>query len=201
MLEVNYIKPKMKKSQDKFNKIIKAAEKLFYEVGYEKTSIANITSEADVAVGTFYLFFKDKLSLYHFILFDYQKRIKEAMNENIKGKTSREDKEKYGLIAWLKFVNDNPYTYSIIWQSLGINKDLFVDYYRSFTESYFRSLSKDKNELTDIDLYDLSLSLMGISSFVGLKGMIKDGKKISDEEIEKTADRIILMLKNGMFKK
>lgn len=201
MLEVNYIKPKMKKSQDKFNKIIKAAEKLFFEVGYEKTSIANITSEADVAVGTFYLFFKDKLSLYHFILFDYQKRIKEAMNENIKGKTSREDKEKYGLIAWLKFVNDNPYTYSIIWQSLGINKDLFVDYYRSFTESYFRSLSKDKNELTDIDLYDLSLSLMGISSFVGLKGMIKDGKKISDEEIEKTSDRIILMLKNGMFKK
>ena len=42
--------------------------------------------------------------------------------------------------------------------------------------------------------------LMGISSFIGLKGMIHNETKLTNEEIEKTADSILEVLNKGLFK-
>lgn len=193
--------PVKKKAKEKFDKIIKSADQEFYEYGYEKASIANITRNADVAVGTFYLYFEDKLSLYHYILFDYQSRIKNYQNERIKGCKTRKEKERMGLIAWLEFINENPHAYNIIWQSLAIDKTLFIDYYSKFKISYEKRLTKDEDQITNINKEDLSLMLMGISTFLGLKSMLNNETKLSQEEIENTANSIISILETGLFKK
>ena len=198
---MDFILPKTKKAREKFDRIIQAADYHIYTYGFEKASIANITASADVATGTFYLYFKDKLELYHYLLDDYQRRIKEHIKFRSIGCKTREEKERIGLIAWLEFVNDNPHTYSIIWQSLAINKDLFIDYYKKFVSSYKKGLNRDSSQVIDMDLEDLSLMLMGISSFLGLKGMINDEIILSQEEIEKTADQIMAALNSGIFKK
>ena len=52
------ILPKSKNAKEKFNRILVAAAQQIYENGFEKASIANITAAADVAVGTFYLYFQ-----------------------------------------------------------------------------------------------------------------------------------------------
>ena len=116
--------PKTKNAKEKFSRIIEAADTEFYEKGFENTTIASITSRAGMAVGTFYLYFKDKLSLYHYILFDYQDRLKRYIQARIGNCDNRQEKEKLGLIAWLEFINENPRTYNIIWQSLIIDKKL-----------------------------------------------------------------------------
>lgn len=193
--------PKSKKAREKFDRIIQAADYHIYTYGFEKASIANITATADVATGTFYLYFKDKLELYHYLLDDYQRRIKEYIKLRSQGCKTREELEEVGLIAWLEFINDNPYTYSIIWQSLAINKDLFIDYYKKFSSSYKKGIDRSSSELIDIDHEDLALSLMGISTFLGLKGMINGEKKLSQEEIECTAKSIMKALKTGIFNK
>ena len=126
---MDFILPKTKKAREKFDRIIQAADYHIYTYGFEKASIANITTTADVATGTFYLYFKDKLELYHYLLDDYQRRIREYIKLRSIDCKTRYEKEKMGLIAWLEFVNNNPHTYSIIWQSLSINKQLFIDYY------------------------------------------------------------------------
>lgn len=198
---MDFILPKTKKAREKFDRIIQAADYHIYTYGFEKASIANITASADVATGTFYLYFKDKLELYHYLLDDYQRRIKEHIKFRSIGCKTREEKERIGLIAWLEFVNDNPHTYSIIWQSLAINKDLFIDYYKKFVTSYEKGLNRDASQVIDMDLEDLSLMLMGISSFLGLKGMINDEIILSQEEIEKTADQVMAALNSGIFKK
>ena len=46
----------------------------------------------------------------------------------------------------------------------------------------------------------LSLALMGISSFLGLRSMLEDDKKLTPEEIEKMANDIMKILKEGLFK-
>ena len=194
------ILPKTKNAKEKFARIIEAADNEFYVHGYENTTIANITSAAGMAVGTFYLYFKDKLSLYHYILFDYQDRLRRYIQARIGNCDSRPEKEKLGLMAWLEFINDNPRTYNIIWQSLIIDKKLFVDYYSKFTRSYERGLTNDKSQLNEIDFKTLSLALMGISSFLGLKSMLEDDKKLTPEEIEKMANDIMKILKEGLFK-
>ena len=194
------ILPKTKNAKEKFARIIEAADNEFYVHGYENTTIANITSAAGMAVGTFYLYFKDKLSLYHYILFDYQDRLRRYIQARIGNCDSRPEKEKLGLMAWLEFINDNPRTYNIIWQSLIIDKKLFVDYYSKFTRSYERGLTNDKSQLNEIDFKTLSLALMGISSFLGLRSMLEDDKKLTPEEIEKMANDIMKILKEGVFK-
>ncbi len=54
----------MKKSRDdKENRLLNTAFKLFTEKGLKDTSIQNIVDDADVAKGTFYLYFKDKYEI------------------------------------------------------------------------------------------------------------------------------------------
>lgn len=197
---MGYSIPTTKKAKEKFDKLINAADKLFAENGYEKTSIANITSLANVGVGTYYLYFEDKISIYHYVLFDYQSRIKRYIASRIGAIKDRSEKERIGLIAWLEFINENPNTYDIIWQSLAVDRNLFVNYYKKFSESYERGLEKDKDQLIDINYEHLALALMGIASFMGLKIMINDGKKLSTDEIETMANSIIGSLKHGLFK-
>lgn len=192
------ILPKSKKAREKFDRIITAADNLFYERGYHKASVADITAAAEVAVGTFYLYFPDKLSLYHYILFDYQNRIKHYINDRMGNAKSRREKERIGLMAWLEFVNNNPHTYGIIWQSIDVDKSLFVDYYKKFSKSYEKGLIKDQDQLIDMDYEDLSLILMGISSFLGLKVMLHE-RRLSQDEIESMADSMMKIFYNGLF--
>lgn len=198
---MEFILPKTKKAREKFDRIIQAADYHIYTYGFEKASIANITATADVATGTFYLYFKDKLELYHYLLDDYQRRIKEYIKLRSIGCKTRYEKEKMGLIAWLEFINDNPHTYSIIWQSLAINKDLFINYYKKFSSSYKKGLIRDADQLIDMDHENLALTLMGISTFLGLKGMINDEITLTQEEIEETAESVMKILKSGIFSK
>lgn len=192
------ILPKSKKAREKFDRIITAADNLFYERGYHKASVADITAAAEVAVGTFYLYFPDKLSLYHYILFDYQNRIKHYINDRMGNAKSRREKERIGLMAWLEFVNNNPHTYGIIWQSIDVDKSLFVDYYKKFSKSYEKGLIEDQDQLIDMDYEDLSLILMGISSFLGLKVMLHE-RRLSQDEIESMADSMMKIFYNGLF--
>ncbi len=49
-----------KKKAEKRSALLNAAFQLFTEQGFQKTSISDIANQAEVAKGTFYLYFKDK---------------------------------------------------------------------------------------------------------------------------------------------
>lgn len=61
---VTAVKQKTKKAKpDKRDAIIEAARQLFTTEGYETTTIAEVAKLAEVAVGTVYLYFKNKVDL------------------------------------------------------------------------------------------------------------------------------------------
>lgn len=197
---MKFTKPTSPKAIAKFEKIVEAAEEQFYSVGFEKTSIANITNAAGIAVGTFYLYFESKIAIYYYILFNYQDRIKHYIAEKISLAETRYEKERLGFIAWVEFISKNPRTYGIIWQSLFIDKKLFDDYYKNFAKSYSHSVIKDKDEIIDVNIDTLTYVLMGISSFLGLKQIVEN-KCLTDEEIEIVADSVMRILSEPLFKK
>ena len=41
---------------------------------------------------------------------------------------------------------------------------------------------------------------MGISTFLGLKSMLENDRKLEDKEIEQMAEDVMKVLKNGLFK-
>jgi AcrR family transcriptional regulator len=63
------------RSRETLRRILEAAEQLFAEKGYDKTSVADIISRAGIGHGTFWLYFRNKEDLLQFMLRDMIKEI------------------------------------------------------------------------------------------------------------------------------
>lgn len=57
---------------------------------------------------------------------------------------SRQETERVGMQVWLEFIVKNRYMYHIIWESLYMDKQLFVDYCTSFARPYIRGIEAAK---------------------------------------------------------
>lgn len=202
MKEYSYRVPKTNQGMQTFRKIIDAGKTLFSVNGYLATSVNHIIEKAGVAAGTFYLYFDNKLSLYLYLLDYYRISIRQAARDGTKHLESRYDIEREGLKIFIKYVNNDPLAYKLIWESLFVDEKLFVKYYSSFADSYIRNLQKSvaKDEIKkDVDLETLSYVLMGISNFVGLQVLFKNN--ITDVEIDKIVDQAMKIITEGIFTK
>jgi AcrR family transcriptional regulator len=190
--------PKTKLGLAKMHKIIDAAEELFTKVGFYQTSIADICKKAETAVGTFYIYFDTKTDIYRYLMEKYKQDIKTLLEKSIEGCTTRYDKEREGIKCFIKYAVKNPNVYNIILGSLSIDKNMFVDYYVSFSRSYTSSLSLDISEVNTEDPTTVAYALMGASNFLGLKAIFEN---MSEEEIDNMIDNTLMpALVNGIFK-
>ena len=189
--------PKTKRGQATLDKICLAAETLFYEKGYNNTSIVDITLHAGIALGTFYIYFKDKYLLYKYLLLRYSHQIRKEISDATRGLKSRKEIERVGLKTYLKYTRENKQAYNIIWESLYIDKELFREYYDRFSNRYQKGIfeAQKNGEVRDLDPIVISYILMGISNFIGLKYVMFD----ETDDFDKVVDQIIDILDNGLF--
>lgn len=80
--------PVQKRSRKKKRKLVVAAMKLFADKGFHHCSIAELSVEAGVAVGTFYSYYKDKNELLEEIATSYGNSITEGIYGQIVEKSS-----------------------------------------------------------------------------------------------------------------
>jgi len=182
------IVPKTKRGEATLQKIFDAAEVLFYESGYAETSITNITERAGIANGTFYIYFKDKRSLFRCMMERYSQELRRATTVAAAEYKTRYERELHGFKAYIAYMIENPGVFRIILESFYVEPDLFRDYYEVFAGHYSEALSQamGDGEVIDCDVTVASYLLMGGYTFLGLKYVIFDGKKsVSDEEVEK----------------
>ncbi len=195
-------KPLTKRGQKTFDNLINAATVLFHTKGYHQTGIAEIAEEAGVSVGTFYIYFSDKYSLYRYVLIELGNVIRSHTTRAIAAAETRRDAERAGIKAFIKYIRDFPYAYTVIWQALQVDKALFIDYYRDFSVRYVRGLQNahTKGELVDVNFQTLSYALMGISNFVGLQVTMFEPNLKSDEMIDDLVDDLFDAFENGLFR-
>ena len=188
--------PKTKLGQTKMEKLLASSEELFAEKGFYATSISDICKHAGTAVGTFYIYFATKTDVYRYLMETYKKGIKDRLAKAIEGCKTRYEKEREGIKCFIKYAVSTPNVYNIIWGSLSIDRQLFVDYYVSFAESYARALKRDSNVLP-ADTETIAYMLMGISNFLGLKAMFNE---MSEEEVDDMVDNSVMpVLTGGIF--
>lgn len=189
--------PKTKLGVTKMEKLLASSEELFAKNGFYGTSISDICKHAGTAVGTFYIYFETKTDVYKYLMETYKKQIKDRLAESIRGCATRYEKEREGIKCFIKYAVSAPNVYNIIWGSLSIDRQMFVDYYVSFADSYSRALNKDGGANAS-DTETIAYMLMGISNFLGLKAMFTD---MSDEEIDKMVDETVMpALTSGIIK-
>lgn len=192
--------PTSRNGKATFKLLLKTSIKVFYEKGYHSTTIKDITNEAGVATGTFYLYFKNKFVLYKYLLTELQHDIRRTIAEKVNLVEGRYEKEKEGLKTFIKYTIENPHSYNIIWESLYIDKQLFVDYYSGFAKRYEKGLDKSiiAGEMYDVDTELVSYILMGVANFIGLKILLNLGS--NNEDIDLVVDKVMKIMKTGIFK-
>ena len=192
---------KMPKSQVGFTKMCRicdSAEELFDKKGFYDTSIADICSNAKTAVGTFYIYFKDKTAIYTYLVRNYYVVIKKYLNKHIENCKTRREMEREGLKAFIQFGQTHPRCYKIIWGSSHINPALFEDYYTRFAKGYTSALRKFQNELKPVDCNTMAWFLMGVANFICLKAVFKH-KKLNGRDLNNLVDEVMTLLSEGLF--
>ena len=197
MREPNIRLPKTKRGQITMDRLLKSAELNFLENGYHNTSIVNIIQGADVALGTFYVYFEDKLSIYQYLLLQYSKKIRRNIAINIADTKSRKEAERVGLKAFLEYIKEHPHIYYIIWESLYIDKKLFTHYYESFADFYVKALDQAyaNHEIKKFDNEVVAYMLMGIANFLGLRWTVFEDV----DNFDYVVDEAMSLLEQGMF--
>lgn len=191
--------PKTKRGEVTLERIVKAGEDCFLKKGYHGSSINDITSTAEVAPGTFYIYFEDKLSLYKHLLVHYSHDIRMYIAKRLKesGVTTRKEAERIGLKAFLEYIQEHKSMYNIIWESLYIDKKLFIDYYSDFGKNYARHIQEaiGEGQIKPYNAEVVAYMLMGISNFIGLNYvMFKETK-----DFDPIVDEVITILDKGLF--
>lgn len=192
-------KPKTKRGRETLNNILSAAAQEIYEKGYHNAAINDITRRAGVASGTFYVYFESKDDLYKFLLLQCSHMIRKHLNQATKDCKTRREVEEVGLREWLKFVQKNQYMYHIIWESLYVDKQLFLDYYTTFSQAYMSGIdaAKERGEVdSEIDSEVLAWMLMGASNFLGLNwGLFKE----HTGDLDKVVNSFMRILTGNIF--
>lgn len=81
----------VKEPEERKQEILETAMRLFYEKGYEKTSIADIAQAIGVAQGLCYRYFPSKERLFDCAVDEYAEQLAEAMTlEDTEGRTLKE---------------------------------------------------------------------------------------------------------------
>lgn len=192
--------PVTRNGKTTFNLIIDTTLILFYKHGYYGTTISNITESAGIGAGTFYLYFPNKLALYTYILKQLQHDIRKAISLRVANVEGRFEKEKEGIKTFIQYAVDHPHSYNIIWESLYIDKNLFIEYYEGFAKRYERGLKESiaDGEMHDVDTELVSYILMGVTNFIGLKILLNLGKE--NDDIDKIVTQVMNIIKTGIFK-
>ena len=191
-------RPKTVRGEKTLQNIIEAAETVFYHKGYNGSTIKDISKKAGVSVGTIYIYFPDKKSIYDYLLNHYSKFIRRKIAERIAGAKTRREAEKLGLLVFLEIVKERKFIYNIIWESLYIDKQKFVDYYQNFAKRYIEQINEavgkgTMNEAVDEEI--MAWSLMGISNFIGLKYVMFE----DHDDLEEIAEKVMQMLEQNIF--
>lgn len=192
--------PQTRSGKATFQLIVDTTNKLFYSQGYFNTTISDITKEAGIAAGTFYLYFPNKLALYKFILAKYQNDIRKVIAQKVSEVETRFEKEKVGIKTFIHYTIEHPHAYNIIWESLYIDKQLFIDYYDEFAKRYEKGLNKavDNGEIHDVDTELVSYMLIGMTNFIGLKALLDLGS--NNKDIDAMVDKVMAIIQTGIFK-
>ncbi len=177
-------------------KLLKAAESVFGEKGYERASIADITRKGGVALGTFYVYFPDKQSIFVEVVDELGTRLRRLIGESTAACTTRMDVEREGLRTFFEFVREHPNLYRVVRQAEFVDEACYRRYYDRFAKGYVSGLSQamSDGQVRRMDAETLAYCLMGIGDFLGMRWVLWE----EDPGMERVLDTAMSLIQHGM---
>jgi len=166
--------PRQGKAERTRRKLLDAAEQVFAAVGYHDASIVKITEAADVAQGTFYLYFSGKQQVFDEVVADLNLRVRRAMSEAARGATTRLEAERLGFAGFFRFTTEHPALYRVIRQAEFVSPHALRSHYETILGHYapFLEEAMETGEVARGDPLVLAWSLAAVGEAIGLRWIL-----------------------------
>ncbi|MCG6910755.1 MAG: TetR/AcrR family transcriptional regulator [Deltaproteobacteria bacterium] len=162
------------KGQKTRHALLRAAEKVFGTHGVNHANISEITRQAGVAQGTFYVHFKSKADLVEGFVKYINRHLRREIQRTVGTHLDRRDAEWMGMLAFFRFLTRHRSIYRVVPEFEIIGHELGLWYYKKLAEGYAAGLEKGiaRREIRRFPAVFLSRYLMGVSHFIGLKWIV-----------------------------
>ncbi|MCM8824237.1 MAG: TetR/AcrR family transcriptional regulator [Candidatus Omnitrophica bacterium] len=169
------------------NDILRAAEKVFARKGYHRTKIQDIAKESQYAVGTIYLYFRDKEVLYIELIEKKLEDLNREIREEIKNKEEVEEKIKTLVRKQLAYFEENQDFFRIYflereWLNWGLRDRIFKKAvgkfmkYIDYISNLFKQAQRESLIRKDLDTKKLAYILASMLNAL-LLSWLKETKK------------------------
>lgn len=177
-------------------RILDAAEAIFGEKGYHAASVAQITRRAQVAQGTFYLYFPNKREIFLQLVEDLGRRMRQAMRAGAEGASGRLAMERGGFAGFFAFARAHRQLFRIVQEADRLDQATYRAYYERIARPYARGLRQamEAGEIRAMDAETLAYALVGIGHFLAQRWLIwpdesTDQPAITDGQAESGSER------------
>jgi AcrR family transcriptional regulator len=154
--------------------IFRAAERVIGRHGINRANISEITREAGVALGTFYVHFGSKGDLIEGLVKYINSQMRRELQRRVARTKDRRDAERVGMIAFYEFLRKHREVYRVVPECEMIDREVSLWYYKKMAQGYIAGLQRgmEKGEIRKLSAVFLARSLMGLVHFIGLKWIV-----------------------------
>lgn len=170
-------RPLTKRGEATRRRLLEAAEHVFAEQGYHEASIVKITERAGIGLGTFYLYFDSKQSIFEALVVDLNRRVRHSMAEAMAGATSRLEAERAGFAGFFRFTAEHPALYRVVREAEFVSPEMLRLHYTKIVEGYEAGLraAQTTGEIdTELDPEVTAWALMGVGELIGMRYVLWD---------------------------
>jgi AcrR family transcriptional regulator len=154
-------------------RLLSAAEQLFGERSYRRTSVAGICARAGMATGSFYAHFDSKEDIFAAVVRRINADLRAAMSTALSAAPSdQRSRERAAFGAFFDTLSKRPWIDRIVRESEFVDPGLFREYYERLARGYARGV-RQAQLAGEVDArYDpevIAYLYTGVGNFIGMR--------------------------------
>jgi AcrR family transcriptional regulator len=161
------------RGQPPAERLLAAAETLFGERSYQRTTVADICARAGMATGSFYAHYGSKAEIFTAVVRQLNADLRMAMKEAIEqAGPGQRQRERASFRAFFDMLSERPWMDRIVRESEFVAPGLFREYYEHLARGYARGV-RQAQLAGEVDAqYDpevIAYMYTGIGNFIGMR--------------------------------
>ena len=179
--------------------LLRAAEELFGERSYHRTTVADICARAGMATGSFYSYYQSKAEIFAAVVRGINDDLRQAMRAALEqAEGGQRARERAAFRAYFDMLSQRPWIDRIVRESEFIDPALFREYYEHLARGYARGvraaqIAREVDERYDPEV--IAFAYTGIGNFVGMRWADwTAGGQVPDDVI----DDVLEVLRRGL---
>ena len=154
-------------------RLLGAAEELFGERSYWRTTVADICARAGIATGSFYAHFDSKAAIFTAVVRQINEDLRKAIRAAIEAAgDGQRDAERASFRAFFTLLSQRPWIDRIVREAEFVAPAVFREYYEHLTRGYARGVRRAQLNHEVDARYDpevIAYIYLGIGHFIGMR--------------------------------